>query len=312
MLKNDGIEQNTTHDIIPGNPGFVKVKSIGNSSELRRRLVGKFNIPLHSYSEEDRNKIKKIIQKTKITGYEAQHIIPVQMKNHPAIVNIGMDMNHAQNGIFLPIPSERAHALSTHRGYHKIYNVVVKEQLDAIISKAGENASVEEISREVAILQRGLKVALEQGLPMYAKKANTRGVEIHKRGGGASKELWHNFLNDYKSHNELKKTLVKTNLKNQLNNSYKGVTSMSDMTHLTEESLRQFEDQLYNFINKVEKTCLKMESGVLYCKDAMLDQQCAPIIRDALRVIENIRTCISPANIILTKVQEMIEGINTI
>lgn len=306
---NGELEKNTTHNLIPGAPGLVKVKLAGNSSELRKRLVGKFNILWSSYPEEERNKIKKIIQKTKITGYEAQHIIPVQMKKHPAIVNIGMDMNHAQNGIFLPVPSERAHALSTHRGYHKIYNVVVEERLDAIIAKTGKDASVETIAREVATLQRGLKAALEKGLPMYAKKANTKGMEIHKRGGGATKELWHAFLNEYEFSHKADKTLINSSHKDQFNNSNKGVISMGDMTHLTEESLRQFEGQLYDFVEKVDKTCLKMESGVLYCKDAMLDQQCAPIIRDALRVIDNIRTCISPANIMITKVQELLQDI---
>lgn len=41
------------------------------------------------------------------TGYQAQHIIPGEMFNHPVIIKIGMDINHANNGILSP----QAHCL---------------------------------------------------------------------------------------------------------------------------------------------------------------------------------------------------------
>jgi hypothetical protein len=179
-----------SHNAIPGTPGIVKVKKFGNSATLRKNIVGEFEISLSSYSKEDQERIKTLILKTKMSGYAAHHIIPVEMRKHPAIVKIGMDMNHYQNGIFLPHRDSNMHALSTHTGFHKIYNEVVKEYLDNISERLGKDANVEAYSNEVAQLQIALRKCLRNGLPMYAKKQKIRGVKAEDRGGGATKELW--------------------------------------------------------------------------------------------------------------------------
>ncbi|HEL2072288.1 TPA: AHH domain-containing protein [Streptococcus suis] len=46
-------------------------------------------------------------------GYQAQHIIPAEFKNHPLIQKIGMNFDDASNGIFLPIPNTNVRGLST-------------------------------------------------------------------------------------------------------------------------------------------------------------------------------------------------------
>lgn len=180
---------------IPGTPGVVKVKKISNSTELKKRLVKNFDtISMSYYPKEDQSRIKEIIQKKQMSGYEAQHIIPVQMKDHPVIKKIGMDMNHEQNGIFLPKPDGRMHSLSTHKGFHSIYNEVVGIYLDDIHSRLGENADVDDLSFEVYKLQLALRSSLRGSIPIYGRKNKAEKLEVGKRGGGATQEMWKRHL----------------------------------------------------------------------------------------------------------------------
>lgn len=189
-------ENNKAQRLIPGTPGKVTIKvdktgkPSGNSSILAKNLFNEFDIPMESYSDEAKAKING-----KMPGYQAQHIIPVEMYNHPIIVKIGMDMNNAQNGIPLPVPSDSSHALSTHKGYHAIYSRIVRESLDGIAEKVGSDATIEQIEFEVAKLQQKLKSALKSGLPMYARKNDALEHEVWDRGGGATMDMWRKFLN---------------------------------------------------------------------------------------------------------------------
>ena len=174
---------------IPGTPGVVNVKvnsegkTVGNSSELSKNLWKSFeDVPLASYESAD-----DLPQKAK--GYQAQHIIPVEMHSHPVLQKIGMDMNDASNGIFLPEPDGDVHALTTHKGYHAVYNKVCEEYLDKIYEKHGDDASVEAVEADVAKLQRGLKSVLEDGVPIYRRKANADQLDVSDRGGGATEDL---------------------------------------------------------------------------------------------------------------------------
>ena len=101
---------------------------------------------------------------TKWTGYQAQHIIPCQLKNHPVIKKIGMDINDASNGIFLRIPDFKVSTLSRHRGYHSPYNLFVSD-----------------LTNEVNKLQSNLRKLQEKGLPLYSGKKN---------GTQATIDLW--------------------------------------------------------------------------------------------------------------------------
>ena len=199
----------TRERLIPGEPGvvIVKTKSGDNSTELCRRMFKEFDIPLESYPKDmDKGEHQKTVydykKRKNMPGHQAQHIIPIEWANHPVIQKIGMDMNHPQNGIPLPEPGDTVHALSTHKGYHKIYNDVVKEQLDDIDKRLGSEASVDEVEKEVYNLQCKLRKALQNGTPMYQKKEGSNGYkdpskkkEIWDRGGGATIELWRKILN---------------------------------------------------------------------------------------------------------------------
>ena len=174
---------------IPGTPGVVNVKvnsegkTVGNSSELSKNLWRTFeDVPMESYANAG-----DLPQKAK--GYQAQHIIPVEMHNHPVLQKIGMDMNDASNGMFLPEPNGDVHSLTTHKGYHAVYNKVCEEYLDKIYEKHGDDASVEAVEADVAKLQQGLKSVLEDGVPIYRRKANADQLDVGDRGGGATEDL---------------------------------------------------------------------------------------------------------------------------
>lgn len=183
------IETRPIERSIPGTPGVVNVKvnsegkTVGNSSELSKNLWKSFeDIPLASYDSGD-----DLPQKAK--GYQAQHIIPVEMHSHPVLQKIGMDMNDASNGMFLPEPNGDVHALTTHKGYHAVYNKVCEEYLDKIYEKHGEDASVDALEADVAKLQRGVKSVLEDGIPIYRRKANANQLDVGDRGGGSTEDL---------------------------------------------------------------------------------------------------------------------------
>lgn len=114
-------------------------------------------------------------------GYQAQHIIPVEMANHPVIKKIGMDLDHQSNGIFLRVPDKGISTGSRHTGYHKVYSKFVKSELD----KININESSLSIQRKVADLQRKLRKLQESGLPLYEKD-------------GATLDLWRRYINKLK------------------------------------------------------------------------------------------------------------------
>lgn len=45
------------------------------------------------------------------TGHQAQHIIPVEMANHPVLQRNGMDLDDASNGLFLRTPADDISAM---------------------------------------------------------------------------------------------------------------------------------------------------------------------------------------------------------
>ena len=140
---------------------YVLVHNICDSTILGQNMMADMGLP----------------KSTKWTGYQAQHIIPCQLKNHPAIKKIGMNINDASNGIFLRIPDSGISTLSRHRGFHSPYNSFVKSQLD----KLDLTLSVSDLKKEVNTLQSNLRKLQEKGLPLYSGKKN---------GTEAAIDLW--------------------------------------------------------------------------------------------------------------------------
>ena len=63
---------------------------------------------------------------TKWTGYQAQHVIPAELADHPVLQMIGMDLDDASNGLFLRTPADDISTMSRHRGYHSTYGKLLK------------------------------------------------------------------------------------------------------------------------------------------------------------------------------------------
>ncbi|MCG2574848.1 AHH domain-containing protein [Acinetobacter sp. ME22] len=111
------------------------------------------------------------------SGYQAQHILPSQMRSHPVIQKIGMDFDNAQNGIFLRIPDDGISPMARHQGFHSVYNQVVRQRLDAM----DINQSVGQLEKQVFTLQQQLRGLQQNGLPLYGEH-------------GATIEMWNRWL----------------------------------------------------------------------------------------------------------------------
>ena len=111
------------------------------------------------------------------TGYQAQHIIPSQMRKHPLIKKIGMDLDDSSNGIFLREPFTGVSTMSTHKGFHSPYNQLVKRELD----KININQDVDLLVNEVYNLQSKLRILQEKGMPLYSSPTVTKNGSLLSR-----------------------------------------------------------------------------------------------------------------------------------
>ena len=151
-----GSKGGTGERLIPGMEGVV---AGGDSTKLGKNMMESMGLP----------------RGTNWTGHQAQHIIPVEMANHPVLQRIGMDLDDASNGLFLRTPADDISAMSRHRGYHSTYNEFVKTQLNAMdISQ-----SVDVLQKQVYDLQQNLKYLQQRGLPLYPSQGAT--VDLWQR-----------------------------------------------------------------------------------------------------------------------------------
>ena len=131
----------------------------GDSTKLGKKMMESMGLP----------------RGTNWTGHQAQHIIPVEMADHPVLQRNGMDLDDASNGLFLRTPADDISAMSRHRGYHSTYNEFVKTQLNAMdISQ-----SVDVLQKQVYDLQQNLKYLQQRGLPLYPSQGAT--VDLWQR-----------------------------------------------------------------------------------------------------------------------------------
>ncbi len=144
--------------LIPGTAGIV---TGGNPTILGKNLLKELDV--HSLK--------------KWPGYQAHHIIPKELSNHPILKKMGIDLDDSSNGIFLRIPGNNVSVRSRHRGYHSVYSKFVKQKLDSM----NANDSITLLQFEVRTLQLKLRELQSIGLPMY-------------ESGGATIELWNRYF----------------------------------------------------------------------------------------------------------------------
>lgn len=131
----------------------------GNSSALGRNILKSMGVD----------------SKIKWKGYQAQHIIPAQLRKHPVLQKIGINLDDASNGIFLQIPQHTVSTRSRHRGYHSTYTAFVKSELD----KMNLSQSKHDLRKQVSTLQSRLRRLQDSGLPLYRRDGAT--VDLWKR-----------------------------------------------------------------------------------------------------------------------------------
>ena len=158
----DTSEVDVNGRLIPGTEGCV---TGGDSTKLGKNMLESMDLP----------------RGTKWSGYQAQHVIPAEMAEHPVLQKIGIDLDDASNGLFLRIPADDISTMSRHRGYHSTYNEFVKTQLDDL----DINQGVDVLQNQVHDLQRNLKYLQQEGLPLYP-------------GQGATVDLWQRNLDRIK------------------------------------------------------------------------------------------------------------------
>ena len=147
--------------IVPGKDGVV---TGGNSSTLGKNMLKELGV-----------------SKGKWTGYQAQHIIPSQLSNHPVLQKIGINLDDASNGIFLRIPGNNISPMSRHRGFHSVYSEFVKQELNKI-NLSNDSLTIQ---KQVQTLQNKLRRLQNSGLPLYSSD-------------GATVELWRKHYNKLK------------------------------------------------------------------------------------------------------------------
>ena len=136
--------------LVPGSPGKV---TGGSSQKLGKNMMQAMGLS----------------RRTKWTGYQAQHIIPVELREHPVLKKIGFDLDNASNGIFLRKPKNDVSATSRHSGYHAPYNKFVEKKLDSI----DINSSINSIQKEVKSLQKNLRKMQQTGVTLYPKQGSS-------------------------------------------------------------------------------------------------------------------------------------------
>ena len=85
-------QSGTGERLIPGMEGVV---TGGDSTKLGKKMMESMGLP----------------RGTNWTGHQAQHIIPVEMADHPVLQRNGMDLDDASNGLFLRTPADDISAM---------------------------------------------------------------------------------------------------------------------------------------------------------------------------------------------------------
>ncbi|ATY92720.1 hypothetical protein EXT73_19460 [Pectobacterium atrosepticum] len=120
-------------------------------------------------------------------GYQAHHVIPKELANHPALKKINYYIDDASNGIFLRTKDDAISAMARHQGNHSGYT----ESIRSALGKIDLNQSASSISKQVSDIQNIARGGLRNGIPI-------RPLDMDKAGGalGNSKvnALWNNVF----------------------------------------------------------------------------------------------------------------------
>ncbi|WP_234006294.1 RHS repeat-associated core domain-containing protein, partial [Cronobacter sakazakii] len=121
-------------------------------------------------------------------GYQAHHIIPKQLSNHPALKKIRYYIDDADNGIFLRKTDEMSSAMARHQGNHDGYTKAVENALN----KIDINASKDVIASQVRDIQSIARKGMEKGYPIRPLDMDSAGGAL---GNNKVNDLWSRIFN---------------------------------------------------------------------------------------------------------------------
>lgn len=107
--------------------------------------------------------------------WQAHHIIPVDLRDHPVLVKAKYEINNVYNGIYLPedVDVSRRYpqmgGRSFHKGYHKKYSDEVRKALDRLSLISHKLTSLQMFDKLMTINQY-LRSKLMNGHVLYGEK----------------------------------------------------------------------------------------------------------------------------------------------
>lgn len=106
--------------------------------------------------------------------YQAHHIIPVQLRNHPIFRHFDFYLDDATNGVFLRNCSGSLSPMARHQSNHPGYSAAI----DSVLTKiANSGMNAQQMQSAVGKLQNDLRRLLENGTPL-------------RPSAGGSEDLW--------------------------------------------------------------------------------------------------------------------------
>jgi len=127
--------------------GLFSGNTIGDRSRLRSNLL-----------KDERLDLKRF------TGWQAHHVIPWALREHPLVKRLGMNINHGHNGV--PLPETSGGNLSVHFGSHSEYTKAFKVFLDRMRKANLQNDKLSELLAESVERTRQVLIS---GLPKLRK-----------------------------------------------------------------------------------------------------------------------------------------------
>lgn len=139
------------------------IKVAEELGEIAKELANKEKREIGETFGGSREVLRKIINPK--VGWQAHHIIPVELANHRVLKKIGFNFDTIENGISLPSKQGIDPLLPIHAGSHPNYTNSIIRELDSI----PENIGVKDTEKMVNSVVSKYRNMLETGTPLHNK-----------------------------------------------------------------------------------------------------------------------------------------------
>ncbi|MCF5771446.1 filamentous hemagglutinin N-terminal domain-containing protein [Pseudomonas syringae] len=161
----------------PKGAGTVETKAVQSSERILSGTPGQVTGGSSSKLGKNLNEDMGRSRSDSWSGYQAQHLIPSELKRHPILEKVGIDLDDASNGIFLPASNAKPEGLVSsmprHTGSHPNYTEAVRQSLNSMDG----SLPIDQLQKQVYDLQVKLRDVTKSGMPV-------RNID------GAKTEVW--------------------------------------------------------------------------------------------------------------------------